>query len=49
MVFTGLAFLICWLVMVLVNLGVDRAILITALLFIIGGILLGERPWEHRP
>jgi hypothetical protein len=48
MVIVGLAFLITWLFMILFAIEVSKAILVTAILFIVVGLLLGERPWERR-
>jgi uncharacterized membrane protein YjjB (DUF3815 family) len=48
MVVVGLGFLVYWLCVQVFGVSVDKAALITALLFIIVGILVGERPWIRR-
>lgn len=45
MVLVGLAFLVDWLCLEVFNLTDVKSALITALLFIIVGFLVGERPW----
>lgn len=48
MIIVGLAFLVSWLFVVLSLLSVDKSLLVTAIVFIVLGILLGERPWERK-
>lgn len=46
MVLVGLGFLVFWLFLTVVTtLTVVKAALITALIFIILGLIIGERPW----
>jgi hypothetical protein len=53
MILTGLAFLITWLQLaVFYNqpyslIDVAKAILVTAIIYIIVGIVVGERPWRR--
>ncbi len=49
MVLVGLAFLVTWLEVVVFALGLDKAMLVTAILFILVGLVAGERPWDRRP
>lgn len=44
MILIGLAFLITWLQVQVFTLAIDKALLITALIYIILGLVLGERP-----
>lgn len=48
MLLTGLAFLLTWLEVQVFELDLLKSILVTAIVFIVAGIVLGERPWEKR-
>ncbi len=45
MVFTGLAFLLLWLIITVFTVEIVKAILIVAIILIVAGLLIGERPW----
>lgn len=45
MVLTGLAFLVTWLEVQVFGLEVVKALLVTAIIFIVLGLVVGERPW----
>lgn len=49
MVLVGIAFFLLWLLVEVFLVELVKAILVTAIVFIIAGILVGERPWERRP
>lgn len=53
MVLIGLSWLVAWLLDVLffgsTVAGVVKSMLCTAILFIIVGFVVGEKPWERRP
>lgn len=49
MVLIGLSWLVTWLQVQVFGVDLVKALLITALIFIIVGVLVGERPWERRP
>lgn len=44
MIYVGLAFLITWLEVQVFNLDIVKSFLITAIIFIVLGLILGERP-----
>lgn len=46
MIVIGVAFLVDWLLMQVFSLNDLKAALVTAIIFIVAGVLLGERPWE---
>lgn len=45
MVVVGLAFLVTWLQVQVFGLDIVKAVLVTALIFVILGLVIGERPW----
>lgn len=49
MVEVGLSWLVYWLLVSVFSLESLKAALVVAILFIIAGILLGERPWVRHP
>lgn len=49
MVVIGLSWLVAWLLNVVFAVSLDKTLLVTALLFIILGLLVGERPWNRSP
>ena len=48
MVLVGLAFLVDWLQVQVFNVDIVKSLLITAIIFILIGLLLGERPFVDR-
>lgn len=48
MILIGLSWLIFWLLVEVFTVAVIKAALVTALVFIILGLLNGERPWERK-
>lgn len=49
MVLIGLSFLVTWLQVQVFTVELVKALLVTALIFIILGLVLGERPWNRQP
>lgn len=49
MVLIGLSWLIGYFLYAVFNVTLVHTLLIVALIFIIVGFLVGERPWERRP
>lgn len=49
MVVIGLSWLVAWLLNVVFAVSLDKTLLVTALLFIALGLLVGERPWNRSP
>lgn len=49
MVLVGLAFLVDWLLQQVFALTELKAVLVTAIVFIVLGLLLGERPFVKNP
>jgi len=49
MVLIGLSWLVSWLLVDVFNVELVKTILTTAIIFIVLGLILGERPWERRP
>jgi hypothetical protein len=41
----GVAFFVDWLLIKLFELPLDKATLVTAVIFLIAGLVVGERPW----
>lgn len=48
MVLTGLAFLVTWLEVQVFNLDIVKSLLVTAIIFIVLGLIMGERPFINR-
>lgn len=48
MVIVGVSWLLFWLLLEVFTVAVDKAALVTAIVFILLGIVLGERPWERK-
>lgn len=48
MVITGLAFLLFWLLFSILNVAIGTAALVTAIVFVVLGLLNDERPWVRR-
>lgn len=49
MVLTGLAFLVVWLLVQVFAVELLHAILATAIIYIVLGLILGERPFVNKP
>lgn len=49
MVLIGMSWLIYWLLVDVFILEALKAALVVAIVFILAGLILGERPWERRP
>jgi hypothetical protein len=49
MVLIGASWLIYWILYKVFSVAADKAALATAIIFIVAGLILGERPWTHRP
>lgn len=47
MLIVGLAFLTDWLLLQVFNVELVKSILVTAIIFIVLGLLLGERPFKN--
>ena len=45
MIYVGIAFLLTWLMYVVFSVSLAHSILVTAIVFILLGLVLGERPW----
>lgn len=49
MFIVGVAFLLFWIIVEVFVLTIAKAALMTAVIFLILGLLMNERPWEKRP
>lgn len=47
MILVGVSWLVAWLLFVVFNVTLEHTFLVTALVFIILGLLVGERPWNR--
>lgn len=48
MLLVGLGFLVAWLLYAVFVVVLSHALLATAIIFIVLGIILGERPWKSQ-
>jgi hypothetical protein len=48
MIIVGLAFFLCWFLIAVLLVTLPHALLITAIVFIGLGLVLGERPWVKK-
>jgi hypothetical protein len=48
MIFIGLEFLITWLQVQVFNVDLVKSLLVTAIIFIVLGFVMGERPFANR-
>lgn len=48
MVLVGLSFLVYWLLQEVFTVAPLKAALVTGLIFVILGLLVGERPWDRK-
>lgn len=48
MVLVGLSWLVAWLCYAVFNVSLVHTLLITAIVFIVLGLLVGERPWNRQ-
>lgn len=48
MVLVGLSWLVYWLLVSVFDVEAIKAVLSVAIIFIVLGLILGERPWEKR-